>query len=196
MFMAIDPWVRFFKDYDGLIHFIVCRPNWRFTAPVKEDLVQRIREDITKAVVPDQPVALIRTMIRRVAVRRCVDEIRRQVSERAVLVSLFEKPGEEQPDPVRDAPAGKEWDPRRPILLAETGEMLSKLLSQAGSLCQQAIQAFYRDELSYNEIAEKMGMPAGTVGVRLFRCLEKIRRLIRTNDLFRNYFRPNSDLLE
>ena len=196
MFMAIDPWVRFFKDYDGLIHFIVCRPNWRFTAPVKEDLVQRIREDITKAVVPDQPAALIRTMIRRVAVRRCVDEIRRQVSERAVLVSLFEKPGEEQPDPVRDAPAGKEWDPRRPILLAETGEMLSKLLSQAGSLCQQAIQAFYRDELSYNEIAEKMGMPAGTVGVRLFRCLEKIRRLIRTNDLFRNYFRPNSDLLE
>ncbi|HRZ12526.1 MAG TPA: sigma-70 family RNA polymerase sigma factor [Kiritimatiellia bacterium] len=193
---APDPWRQFFRDYDGLIFFVVRWPKWRFAQPVQEDLGQRIREDVVKAVTPDQPAALIKTLIRRIAVRRCIDEVRRQVSERAVLVPLFEKPEEDQADPLRDAPAGKEWDPRRPILLAETSEMLSKLLGQLGALCQQVIQSFYRDDLAYEEIAAKLALPASTVGVRLFRCLEKARRLIRMNAVFRNFFRSASDLLE
>ena len=58
--------------------------------------------------------------------------------------------------------------------------MLHEALAQINEKCRQLLQALYFDmeQPSYEEIAQTMGMPLGSVGPTRARCLKKLKKIM------------------
>lgn len=63
------------------------------------------------------------------------------------------------------------------IYQLDAGQLLSAL-GQLDEIYRAAIMLFYLEDYSYNEIAEILGVPLGTVKSRLTRGLEKLHHLL------------------
>ena len=59
-------------------------------------------------------------------------------------------------------------------------EQLLQALGQLDEIYRAAVMLFYLEDYSYNEIAEILGIPLGTVKSRLTRGLEKLHHLLTT----------------
>ncbi len=76
------------------------------------------------------------------------------------------------PHAVYDDPSLKEREQR------ELKDVLQKGLSQLSPMHREVLILYFEEELSYNEIAEILHVPRGTVGVRLTRAKEALRKVI------------------
>jgi RNA polymerase sigma factor (sigma-70 family) len=63
--------------------------------------------------------------------------------------------------------------------LLERQEAVRQAVSALGGRCQELItMLFYKDDLTYAEIARLMSMPVASIGPTRARCLEKLRKLL------------------
>jgi DNA-directed RNA polymerase specialized sigma24 family protein len=110
----------------------------------------------------------------------CKDLVRSLIFELQNIVSLEEYTEKEQSKAndgilksIYDAQA-RASKSRRPDALVETEEFFSKVVSQQ-SLVVQGVLKDLRTGMGYEEIAEKQGIPAGTVGSHISRSREILK---------------------
>lgn len=65
---------------------------------------------------------------------------------------------------------------------AEEKELIEKTLEKIGEKYREVLVLYYIEELSYEEIADVLGIPIATVGVRLRRGKEYARTIIKNID--------------
>lgn len=58
-----------------------------------------------------------------------------------------------------------------------TAMLARTILDHASEECRALINAYFLEEMSYDEIARRDGVPTGTVKSRLSRCMERLARL-------------------
>jgi RNA polymerase sigma factor (sigma-70 family) len=81
-----------------------------------------------------------------------------------------------------------EVDPAREAWKMELGAAAWKQVDALSPECREILTAFHRDEKSYEEIAGQIRAKLGTVGSRLSRCLEHLRKLLRDPPISGNFF--------
>lgn len=115
------------------------------------------------------------TWMYRIARNVCLDHFRRQKIRS--FFSLNTPVGEEEEDEFGDfLPQGK--DPEEGVL---QGELLERVLQAVGQLpfkFREVIILRYIEELSYEEIAQILGIPVGTVKTYLHRAKAKLKELL------------------
>jgi RNA polymerase sigma factor (sigma-70 family) len=57
-------------------------------------------------------------------------------------------------------------------------DLARRALARASQECRQLLRAYFIEELDYEEIARRSGVPSGTVKSRLMRCLESAHRAL------------------
>ena len=185
-----DPaaWKDFFRQYDPLITSIVSWSKWWFDLHTQHDIAQQIRMELPRALAGYTGQSSLDYFIKRICIHRCVDEVRRQFKERQRLVSL-DNEYNFHPDPA----AGAEYDPIRQIVLAERASALKRLMDSMETACRSVIEPFYMENLSYKELSQRLGISMNTVGSRLARCLDKLRKKIENDGVAKEYFSPGFD---
>jgi RNA polymerase sigma-70 factor (ECF subfamily) len=173
-------WKQFFDKHDSLILDIVSWSKWRFPHDVRQDVSQTIRVELTRAIPNFKGQSSLSFFIKRVCIKRCIDQVRRQVRQLQRFVSATVTDGEGEEGRL-DFPAGQEADPVRSVILSERAHILRRLVDALGDTCRTAIRQFYLEGLSYKEIAEKNGINIHTVSSRLSKCMEKLRAEVRKN---------------
>ena len=173
-------WDDFFRLHDALIRNVVSWPKWFFSTVVRQDVAQKIRTDLTKSIHSFSGKSSLEHFIKTISVRRCIDEVRRQVREKQTFVpGAFQDTDGEWHE--IEARADESYDPVRDIVLAERARYLRQLLGTLREACRVAVREFYLDEMSYREMAEKHGISINTVGSRLAKCLARLREKMRQN---------------
>lgn len=180
-------WRDLYRLYDPLINKIVRWSKWRFEHHTAEDLSQNIRRDLHQALLTVSGVLSLKQFVRTLAVRRCIDEVRKQVRARQTFVSPVTH-GEDGEWVTIEHGGSDELDPRREILREERAMAVRGLVDQMDETCRVAVKQFYVEELSYRDMASRLGITVNTVGSRLAKCLAKLRRMAMTDDFLREDF--------
>ena len=183
----------FLADHDGTIRSVVAWPKWRFSREVREDIGQDVRKELIRLLSGGNPIRHPVHFVRTVAVRRCIDEVRRDVRRRETFVSSVQRDADGEWGEI-ESPAGEEFDPRREVILSDRASALGRLLAELDETCSVAIRCFYVEDLSYREMADRLGLSINTVGSRLAKCLGKLRRMIEREPMLREEFRCSPDL--
>jgi RNA polymerase sigma factor (sigma-70 family) len=84
-----------------------------------------------------------------------------------------------------DILADEEQSAEENAIQAELGEELRKAVHSLQERCRELLKLLYlSDEMPYQEIAEKLGMPIGAIGPTRGRCLEKLRKNLESEGFF------------
>jgi len=135
-----------------------------------EDLTQEVFLKVYEAAPRFEPRAKVRTWIFTIAYNLAVNELRRR--QRRGFFGLFVH--EDREGVSMEAPeAGDRLE------LAET---MTKALSLLPDNQKAALLLRVRDELSYQEIGEILGVSRSSVESLLFRARERLRRLLRSRE--------------
>ena len=81
----------------------------------------------------------------------------------------------EYPMPSDDA------NPEEALIAEQRGEMLRELVGQLKPRYRTIVRMRYFDELSYDEIAERLSMPLGTVKIQLRRARQLLAEILQTH---------------
>ena len=182
---------QLFEDYDPLIQYVVSWTKWHFHPDVREDVAQTVRAELVKHIHRFKGGSSLKHFIKRVAIYRCIDEVRKQVRSRTHFQPMtVEHGGEEQ---TMEFAAGEEFDPIRQVEMLEQVAVMKSLLTDLTDYCQQAIHKFYYQGLSYKEIAAEFGITVNTVGSKLSKCLQNLRGTLAENAVFREYMETSND---
>jgi len=177
-------WDSFFRQHDVTIRRVVSWSKWRFSSSVRDDVAHVIRAELVRCLPRRELPADLTAFIKRICVRRCIDEVRRQIRARGVEVPLVGQ-GEDGEEYARPLPADERYDPVVAIVTDERGKLVKQLVGQLGDTCRDAITRFYLENRSYKEIAAQLGIAVNTVGSRLAKCLAKLRGLMDTYPVLR-----------
>jgi len=174
-------WDRFFGAYDPLIRSIAGWPRWHFDLQTRQDAIQNIKLGIVRSINQLQEEAALTAFVRRIAVNRCIDLLRKQLRRQARLTPLGRYNAEgtwEEPD----TPADGAFDPVQALLRAERAALLRRAMRRLDENERRCLLQFYAEGLSYREMATRQGVAVNTVGSRLSRCLDKLRGLLERDD--------------
>jgi len=186
-----DGWARFFKEQDPLIVSVVSWSKWRFTASVRDDVCQKIRVELVRALPRFKADSSLNYFIKRICVHRCIDEIRRKVRQDNPLVSLVIQDADTGQERERDLPAGDAFDPVVEVEREELIAAVRTLVEALDPTCRTAVQMFYLKGLTYQQMSDELGVAVNTVGSRLAKCLNKLKKGIGTT--LGEYLAPAND---
>lgn len=124
------------------------------------------------------PTHAFSTWLFSIASNKCIDHIRRKRMETVPLTALSSQENEfyEYPLP-SDLPS-----PEEEVITAQRVEMLHNVVNQLKPRYRKMIQMRYFDELSYEEIAQQMGIPMGTVKVQLLRARKLLAEILKNKN--------------
>ncbi len=115
------------------------------------------------------------TWMYRIARNVCLDYFRRQKVRS--FFSLNTPVGEEEEDELGDfLPSGK--DPEEDVLEGELLEEVSRAVGKLPLKFREVVVLRYVEELSYEDIAQILGVPTGTVKTYLHRAKVKLREIL------------------
>lgn len=185
-------WDAFFSRHDELIRAVVSWSKWRFSPHTREDMAQGIRLALFKAIESFNEESSVEYYVKRICINRCIDEVRRQIRARQVLVPLSTGDGQ-RPEEETARMADRSQDPLRDVINAEVAGQVKRVLEQVDELCRVAIRRFYFAQESYKQMADELGISINTVGSRLAKCLEKMRKMLSSDAFFGEDFRLPDD---
>ena len=171
-------YTKILEKHDYLITSTAAWGKWHFDKTTQEDVAQRIRLELVQSDIREKPPDKIPSCIRRLAISRCIDEVRKLVRRNQTFVQV-----ETELDayPSSPNPSPTSLDPVREIMEDEERNSLRTAVMSLGEPCGPVITSFYLKHLSYREIATEQGIDIGTVGSRLSRCMQKLQALLREN---------------
>jgi RNA polymerase sigma-70 factor (ECF subfamily) len=105
------------------------------------------------------------TWLFRIATNNCIDFIRKKRLNVVSLNSLTDQDGEERQFEVRS----ENLNPEESSIKKQENEKLKNIVDQLPSRYRTLIILRYFEELSYEEIAQQLDLPLGTVKAQLFR---------------------------
>lgn len=74
-------------------------------------------------------------------------------------------------------------DPYMDTVKSEQIQFLHETLGKLQKNCRISIRLFYMEQFSYKEISDALGISINTVGSRISKCLNKLRRELRKKTL-------------
>ncbi len=157
-----EAWRALVERYSRLIYTIPLR--FGFSRPVADEVFQEtclvLLEKLDSVRNRERLSAWLVTVTRRACIQRWRQ--RRSVQE----VGLLEA----------DGPLDQELEDD--IVRVERQHLLRRSLQRLGRRCKQLIDALFYEtpRPSYEEIAERLEMPVGSIGPTRARCLDKLRR--------------------
>lgn len=122
------------------------------------------------------PTHAFSTWLFSIASNNCIDHIRRRRMQTVPLSDITSRGDDdnyEYPMPA-DAPT-----PEEEVMSAQRAHLLRELVAQLKPRYRQIVEMRYFDELSYEEIAEKLSLPMGTVKVQLMRARNLLASILR-----------------
>ena len=120
-----------------------------------------------------QGTAAFSTWLFRIAVNAAFSRRRRSKRYRTSLDGLHGEPGYDPADPRADV------DPSQPLERAETQKLVREALSALPDEYRIALLLKEMDGFRYEEIAEIVGVPIGTVRSRIHRARNELREKLR-----------------
>jgi RNA polymerase sigma factor (sigma-70 family) len=114
------------------------------------------------------------TWLFRIATNNCIDFIRKKRLNVVSLHTLSEEDGEEKHMQVR----AEGLNPEETSIKKQESEKLKNIVEQLPIRYRKLIILRYYDELSYEEIAQQLDIPLGTVKAQLFRARDLMANII------------------
>lgn len=111
----------------------------------------------------------------RIARNNCLDALRRRGANPVATESQLSTGDDDMPSPLQTA--ADESTQADPGAVAESIELSAGIAEALGTLdgkYREVIELYHFEELTYEEIAEVLGIPLGTVMTRLFRARKKL----------------------
>ena len=165
-------------EHDHIITSTVAWAKWHFNKQTREDVAQRIRSQLVQSDIHEKPPEKIASCVRRLAISRCIDELRKLIRRGQTFVQVESDLDTFHPS---SSPASSGVNPVLEVMADEERSSLMEAVKSVGEPCGSRIAAHYINGLSYKEIATESGVSIKTVGTRLFRCMEKLKALVKEN---------------
>ncbi|RFZ85547.1 sigma-70 family RNA polymerase sigma factor [Mucilaginibacter terrenus] len=134
----------------------------------KEDAMDLTVETFAKAfekLDKYQPEFAFSTWLFRVATNNCIDFIRKKKLNTQSIHGMIDEEGEEKPLQIK----ADTLNPEESSIKKQQTEELKLLIESLPPRYRNLITLRYFDELSYEEIAQQLDLPLGTVKAQLFR---------------------------
>ena len=116
------------------------------------------------------------TWLFKIATNNCIDFMRKKKS--APL--SFETPGEDHDDPSHNIQC-EEMDPEEKLINLQKLDMMKDIVSKLKPRYRNLIELRYFREYSYDEIAQELDLPIGTVKAQLFRARDLLFNIFNNN---------------
>ena len=134
------------------------------------DLTQEVFIKVYSSLARYRPEFKFSTWIYKIAHNASVDHLRRNTSREQAIIS--EVDGEEREMTVMS----RKLSPEQEYAVEERRAEIERVVRQLPSVYRELIILRHQHDLSYDEIAEVMSLPLGTVKNRLFRAREMMRQ--------------------
>ncbi|MCX7987600.1 MAG: sigma-70 family RNA polymerase sigma factor [Bacteroidales bacterium] len=115
------------------------------------------------------------TWLFKIATNNCIDFIRKQRGGKTVPIEQTTEDKEEIIIPIRT----DELNPEENLISQQKINMLREIVFKLKPRYRKLIELRYFEELSYEEIAEKLELPIGTVKAQLFRARELLYNILK-----------------
>lgn len=124
-----------------------------------------------------QPNYAFSTWLFKIASNNCIDFLRREKKKRMISMdnTLSNDDGDEMTFDVRDS----ERDPEEEFVRGQKEELMREVVDKLKPRYRELVELRYFKELSYEEIAEQLDLPLGTVKAQLFRAREFLAQMLR-----------------
>ena len=119
------------------------------------------------------------TWLFKIATNNCIDFLRRK---KAVTFSLSQNFTNDDNDEMQIDIKSEALNPEETIMKEQKIDMMRKVVSSLKPRYRQLLELRYFQELSYDEIAEEMKIPLGTVKAQLFRAREFLLQMMNEQD--------------
>ncbi|MBO7490561.1 MAG: sigma-70 family RNA polymerase sigma factor [Bacteroidales bacterium] len=127
------------------------------------------------------PTHAFSTWLFSIATNNCVDFIRKKRLQTVYLDDIRTSVGNE----VYEYPIPSEADnPEESIIHQQRVQILREVVRQLKPRYRKLVEMRYFEEMSYEEIAEELDMPLGTVKVQLFRARDLLHNILITKKEF------------
>jgi RNA polymerase sigma-70 factor (ECF subfamily) len=118
------------------------------------------------------------TWLFKIASNNCIDFIRKK---RVYLTSMDHAYANSDGDSVRIDVESNTLDPEEEIIKNQKVKMMRLVVSKLKPRYRELIEKRYFQELSYEEIAQEMDLPLGTVKAQLFRARDFLANMMKNN---------------
>ncbi|HAB17073.1 MAG TPA: sigma-70 family RNA polymerase sigma factor [Verrucomicrobiota bacterium] len=141
-----------------------------------EDLAQEAFTRVFSRRRDFEPSGRFSTWLWRIAINLCHDELRRR--QRRPECSLDEPAAEDGPSGA-DSREGAALTPAEVVEKLEQAELVRRAVLRLSESLRTVVILRHYEGLKFNEIAEVLGIPEGTVKSRMFEALERLAVLLR-----------------
>jgi RNA polymerase sigma factor (sigma-70 family) len=124
------------------------------------------------------PTYAFSTWLFKIATNNCIDFIRKK---RMKTLSIDEPMGDDESKDYSNNLKAKSLDPEERFIREQRSKILRELLERLSDKYRRMIELRYFDELSYQEIADKLDLPIGTVKAQLFRAKELLMDILKNS---------------
>ncbi len=124
------------------------------------------------------PTYAFSTWLFKIATNNGIDFIRKK---RMKTLSIDEPMGDDNSKDYTNSLKAKSLDPEERFIRQQRGEILRDLMEKLSPKYRRMIELRYFDELSYQEIADKLDLPIGTVKAQLFRAKELLFDILKNS---------------
>ena len=156
---------RLIRNFQRLVSHIVFRMVNNIAD--REDICQDVFIKVYKNLSGFRFESKLSTWIARIAYNRCINFLEKK------KVALYDDLSEDDKQyEIRDSADDR---PDQIIESADLKELLTQEINTLPIQYRTIITLYHLDEMNYNEIADIMGLPAGTVKSYLFRARRKLR---------------------
>jgi RNA polymerase sigma-70 factor (ECF subfamily) len=125
-----------------------------------------------------QPTYAFSTWLFRIATNNGIDHIRKKKID---TFSIDKKIAGSDGDDMKIDIKSSILDPEEELITEQKKLLVKELVDKLKPKYRQLIEMRYYDELSYEEIAEKLEMPLGTVKAQLFRAKDLLYNIMKSN---------------
>jgi RNA polymerase sigma-70 factor (ECF subfamily) len=140
------------------------------SAPEVEEVTQEIFVRAYRGIAAFKGGSKFSTWLYRISVNFCLNHIERE--RRSPIVAL--DTSDEEPDWNGAPEAANDEDPERRLIAKQIAATVEAALAELSTGGREALLLFEDEGLSYQEIADRTGVPIGTVRARIFRAREFI----------------------
>jgi RNA polymerase sigma factor (sigma-70 family) len=168
-------WEALVKRYQRLVYAVARRAGLdeQLAADVFQTVFQRLVQHLPRIAEPAGLQAWVVTTAKREA------WLQRQRSHRMVSMTVAEPDGAEAPDDETGAIADSALGPEETVAHWQQLAQVQRGLERLDERCRQLLRALFGSEsVGYEDVAERLGMPVGSIGPTRARCLAKLRRLV------------------
>ncbi len=140
-----------------------------------EDLTQEAFMKAFHAIHSFNETFAFSTWLMKIATNNCIDFLRKK----KLKTFSIDQPIQYKDEKIRVDLPDKEPTPEKRLLEQERKRLLQEAIESLPTLYRTVILLRHQEEKSYEEIAELLNIPIGTVKARLFRAREMLNKIIK-----------------